>query len=152
MWQKDSGTSGGEDFRRDCQFLFEDDDRLGPHLSSTISALGELDENEIAALLKDLPTSDAKYVVAGIRALHEQKNRAPAVALSTALNAMWNAGFCERVLETLMNLEGTRQPLLPATLADRPVFPPEPTAVPTDGLTNEPLYRPRDFFSTTPPK
>jgi hypothetical protein len=173
---KGLGHLGLVEFRRDCWFLFEDDDRLGPHLSSTISALGELDDNEIAALLKDLPSSDAKYVIAGVRTLHENKNCAPAVALSTALNAMWNAGLCERVQEALINLEGTHQSLQPSTLADRPVSPREPLAVPADCLTNQhlyhvgdlnkelqhslevndtmnqPVYHVGDLFSTTPPK
>ena len=89
---------------------------------------------------------------------------------------MWEGGLSGRVLEALMGMEGPRQPLLPATLADRPVSPREPSADPADCLTNQhlyhvgdlnkelqhsreedgtmnqPVYHVGDLFSTTPPK
>ena len=84
---------GADDFRKNYAFLFESKDPLARQIRAVIAVLGELDDAELAAILKGLPPRDLKCVTAGIRELRKQKGRDPAEALRAALDAMWQAGL-----------------------------------------------------------
>ena len=86
-----------KDFRKDYRFLLRADHPIAKHVDKIVAALGELDDDDVAYLVKTSRPKDAKYVAEGFRILRQRKGRPAIESLPEVLDAVWQKGLREAV-------------------------------------------------------
>ena len=90
-----------KDFRKDYGFLLRPDHPIAKHVDEFMAALSELDDDDVAYLVRKSKPKDAKYVAEGFRILRQRKGRPAIESLPDVLDAIWQNGLRDRVKTAL---------------------------------------------------
>jgi hypothetical protein len=107
-------------FRKDYRAFLSREYFLGEHVERLAAGFRRLDEADVRALLKPFGEADAKYLAAGIRVLREKADEPIDLAVPRALDAMWEAGLCERLRAALVAFADPSGVQLPPLTAETP--------------------------------
>jgi TPR repeat protein len=94
------------DFRRDCQLFFQDNSPLGQCLGKLAAALGNLDDEDLGALVAGSSPASQDFLRESARALRQAKGQPVIKSLAPALDVYWEKELRQEIAGALTKLDG----------------------------------------------